>query len=271
MNYQQILFTVEQGVALITLNRPEAMNAWTPVMAAEVNDAMHCCNDDVAVRAVVLTGAGDRAYCAGADLGRGTNLFAGREAPAAPPPRPALYPYQIAKPVIAALNGHAVGIGITYPMLADIRIVAETAKIAFAFVRRGVLPELASHVTLARVVGLSRAAELLLSGKTITGIEAAAMGLASCALPAAQVLPAALDMARDIAVNAAPASVAATKRLLWDGLTSSVPDMMRRENPIFAWLGNQSDAREGVQSFVEKRSPRWQQTGASIPQDLLDS
>ena len=97
------------------------------------------------------------------------------------------------------------------------------------------------------------------------------MGLASCALPSAQVLPAALDMARDIAVNAAPASVAATKRLLWDGLTSSVPDMMRRENPIFAWLGNQSDAREGVQSFVEKRAPRWQQTGASIPRDRLDS
>jgi enoyl-CoA hydratase/carnithine racemase len=106
--------------------------------------------------------------------------------------------------VIAALNGHAVGVGITYPMLADVRIVSETAKIAFAFVRRGVLPELASHVVLARVVGLSRAAELLLTGKTITGTEAAAMGLASCALPGRDVLGAALEMARDIAQYAAP-------------------------------------------------------------------
>ncbi len=270
MNYQQILFAVEQGVGLITLNRPDAMNAWTPVMAAEVNDALHRCNEDALVRAVVLTGAGDRAFCAGADLGRGTGLFAGREAQPAPPPRPTLHPYQLDKPVIAALNGHAVGVGITYPMLADIRIVSETAKIAFAFVRRGVLPELASHVTLARVVGLSRAAELLLTGKTITGVEAAAMGLASCAVPGAQVLGVAMEMARDIALHAAPASVAATKRLLWEGLTSSVPDMMRRENPLFAWLGNQSDAREGVQSFVEKRPPRWQLTAASVPRDLLD-
>jgi enoyl-CoA hydratase/carnithine racemase len=269
MTYQQILYAVDEGVALITLNRPEAMNAWTPVMAAELNDALHRCNEDDGVRAVVLTGAGERAFCAGADLGRGADLFAGRQTPA-PPSRPTIYPHQIDKPVIAALNGHAVGVGITYPMLADVRIVSETAKIAFAFVRRGVLPELASHVTLARVVGLSRAAELLLTGKTITGAEAAAMGLASQALPGAKVLGAALEMAGDIAQHAAPASVAVAKRLLWEGLTTSVDDMMRRENPIFAWFGNQSDAREGVQSFVEKRLPRWQQSPASVPKELLD-
>jgi len=262
---------VKDGVAQITLNRPEAMNTWTAVMAEELTDAMHRCNDDNAIRAVVITGAGDRAFCAGADLGRGGGTFSGRDRPE--PRTPALkplYPYEISKPVIAALNGHAIGVGITYPMLADVRIVAENAKIAFAFVRRGVLPELASHVTLARVVGQSRAAELLLSGKTITGTEAAAMGLASRALPQAEVLPAALEMARDIAANAAPASVAVTKKFLWDSVGLSVPEMMKRENPAFAWFGNQPDAREGVLSFVEKRAPKWSLTPADVPKNLTE-
>jgi enoyl-CoA hydratase/carnithine racemase len=271
MSYQQLLFDVKDGVAQITLNRPEAMNTWTAIMSEELTDAMHRCNDDNAIRAVVLTGAGDRAFCAGADLGRGGGTFSGRDQPAPRKPAlPTLYPYEIAKPVIAALNGHAVGVGITYPMLADVRIVAENAKIAFAFVRRGVLPELASHITLTRVIGLSRAAELLLSGKTITGTEAAAMGLASRALPQAKVLPAALEMARDIAANTAPASVAVTKRFLWDGMGMSVPEMMKRENPAFAWFGNQSDAREGVQSFVEKRAPKWSLTPSDVPKNLIE-
>ncbi len=272
MAYEQILFDVSDGVAQITLNRPQAMNTWTAVMSNELNDAMHRCNDDAAIRAVVLTGAGDRAFCAGADLGRGGSTFSGRDRPEAArqPSKAPLYPYQIAKPVIAALNGHAIGVGMTYPMLADVRIAAEQAKLAFPFVRRGVLPELASHVTVARVVGLSRAADLLLTGRTITGAEAAAMGLVSQALPQPHVLPAALAIARDIAENAAPASVAITKRLLWDGMTDSVAAMMRRENPAFAWLGNQADAREGVQSFVEKRAPKWSLSPSDIPKNVFD-
>jgi enoyl-CoA hydratase/carnithine racemase len=272
VTYQQLLFDVTDGVALVTLNRPEAMNTWTAVMAAELSEAMRRCHEDDAIRAVVLTGAGDRAFCAGADLTRGGGTFAGREA-RADAPRPAasrpVYPFEIAKPVIAAINGHAVGVGITYPMLADVRIVAENAKIAFAFVRRGVLPELASHVTVARVAGLSGAAELLLTGKTITGREAAAIGIASRALPQVDVLPAALEMARDIAANTAPASVAVAKRLLWDGMASTVPDMLEREGPIFAWFGNQPDAREGVTSFVEKRAPRWTMSHRDVPADFL--
>ena len=272
MTYQQLLFDVADGVALVTLNRPEAMNTWTAVMAAELSEAMKRCHEDDGIRAVVLTGAGDRAFCAGADLTRGGGTFAGREARNSERPdattRP-VYPFEIAKPVIAAINGHAVGVGITYPMLADVRLVAENAKIAFAFVRRGVLPELASHVTVARVAGLSGAAELLLTGRTITGREAAAIGIASRALPQTEVLQAALEMARDIAANTAPASVAVTKKFLWDGLVSTVPDMMRKEGPIFAWFGNQPDAREGVTSFVEKRAPRWQLSPRDVPPDLL--
>jgi enoyl-CoA hydratase/carnithine racemase len=267
--YEQILFEVTDGVATVTLNRPQAMNTWTAVMAAELSEAMRRCHDDDAIRAVVLTGAGDRAFCAGADLTRGGGTFSGRDASGARRAEPAArptYPFEIAKPVIAAINGHAVGVGITYPMLADVRIVAENAKIAFAFVRRGVLPELASHVTVARVAGLSGAADLLLTGRTITGREAAELGIASRALPQADVLPAAIAMARDIADNTAPASVAATKRLLWEGLVTSVPEMMRREGPLFAWLGNQADAREGVTAFVEKRPPRWTVSPKSIPE-----
>ncbi len=271
MSYEQILFEVTDGVALVTINRPEAMNTWTAVVAEELSDAMRRANDDDAIRAVVITGAGERAFCAGADLTRGGGTFGGRERgqpEAARASKPAMYPFQVAKPVIAAINGHAVGVGITYPMLADVRIVAENAKICFAFVRRGVLPELASHVTVARVAGLSGAAELLLTGKTIKGTEAAAMGLASRALPAAEVLPAAMEMARDIAINTAPASVAAAKRLLWEGLVTSVPDMLKREGPAFAWFGNQPDAREGVTSFVEKRTPQWTSSAQALPPNL---
>ncbi|MEQ8483086.1 MAG: enoyl-CoA hydratase-related protein [Pseudomonadales bacterium] len=271
MAYQDILFDVEGGVATITLNRPDKLNAWTAVMSAELGQALAHCHDDDAVRAVVITGAGDRAFCAGADLGRGGATFANRERGQRDerPATPGRMPHEIDKPVIAAINGHAVGVGMTYPLLADVRIVAEDAKIAFPFVRRGVMPELGSHVTVARVVGFSNAADLLLTGRTLSGREAAAMGLASRALPAAQVLPAALEMAADIARNTAPASVAAAKRLLWAGLTASVPEMMRREEPLFAWFGNQPDAREGVTSFVEKRAPAWSQSSRELPEDLF--
>ena len=258
MTYETILLDVKDRVATITLNRPDRMNAWTNQMALELSNALGACDENDDVRALILTGAG-RAFCAGADLGRGDKTFTGRErrreaAPGQPKP---IFPWQIHKPVIAAINGHAVGVGITYPMMCDIRYVAEDAKIQFAFVRRGVIPELASHVIVARVAGLSNAADLLLSGRMIRGKEAAQLGLATRALPAPEVLPAALELARDIAVNTAPVSVAISKRLLWEGLAASVPEMRRREDKMFAWIGNQPDAREGVMSFLEKRTPDW--------------
>jgi enoyl-CoA hydratase/carnithine racemase len=210
MSEEVILLDVKDQVATITLNRPERLNAWTPEMAAALSEALSACNQRDEVRAVVVTGAG-RAFCAGADLGKGGDSFASSEEEREEQRRALrdeVFPWMIDKPVIAAINGHAVGIGITYSMMCDIRLVAEDAKIQFAFVRRGVIPELASNVTVARVVGLSNAADLLLSGRMILGREAAAMGLATRALPAEEVLPAALERARDIAVNAAPVSVA---------------------------------------------------------------
>lgn len=264
MSYETILFDVKDGVATLTFNRPEAMNTWTGRMARELTDAMKECdlNDDI--RAVVVTGSG-RAFCAGADLSSGSDSFStpdrnerrdSKKKKTRPTPAEAVFPFMIRKPVIAALNGHAIGVGITYPMMCDMRFVAEDAKIQFAFVRRGVIPELASHVIVARVAGLSRAADLLLSGRMIRGRELAEMGLASAALPAEEVLPAALERARDF-VNTAPTSVAISKRLLWEGLAMSAPQMIEREMKLFAWAGNQPDAREGVLAFLEKRPPQW--------------
>jgi enoyl-CoA hydratase/carnithine racemase len=270
MEYEAILLEREDRVATITLNRPERMNAWIPRMAFELSCALRTCNEDDDVRAVVITGAG-RAFCAGADLGGGGATFGGfvegREKRILDPP-PEVYPWQIDKPVIAAINGHAIGVGITYSMMCDVRFVAEDAKIQFAFVRRGILPELASHTIVPRVIGFSNAADLMLSGRMIRGGEAAALGLASAALPADEVLPTAALRARDIAVHAAPVSVAISKRLLWEGLTASVPAMKAREDPLFAWVGRQPDAREGVVSFLEKRSPEWTLSAARDKPDL---
>jgi enoyl-CoA hydratase/carnithine racemase len=271
MAYETILLEVKEGVATVTLNRPQRMNAWTPKMAVELSKALAICNETDEVRVVVLTGAG-RAFCAGADLGRGGDTFKSgerrREEQRRETPKE-LFPWQIDKPVIAAINGHAVGVGITYAMMCDVRFVAEDAKIQFAFVRRGVIPELASHTIVARVAGFSNAADLLLSGRLIRGREAAALGLATQALPSEEVLPVALERARDIAVNTAPVSVALSKRLLWEGITASIAEMRKREDAIFLWIGNQSDAKEGVVSFLEKRPPEWKLSVARDKPDQL--
>ncbi len=160
MSFETVLYDVEDGVALITLNRPERLNAWSPQLARELTQALTDADRDDAVRAVVLTGAG-RAFCAGADLAAGGDTFDDDANPQrmTGDSTPRLLPYDLRKPVIAAINGAAVGVGITYPLLADIRIVAADAKIQFAFVRRGMLPELASHAILPRVVGFSNAAD----------------------------------------------------------------------------------------------------------------
>ena len=255
-DYETLLFDVEDEVATITLNRPDRMNAYDPAMAADLDAAWGRCDEDDGIRAVILTGAG-RAFCAGADLGGGGSTFddnAARRRRVAHP-RTAI---DVRKPVIAAINGHAIGVGITMTMHCDLRLVAEDAKLSFAFVRRGVIPELASHLIVPRVVGLSNAADLLLTGRTFSGREAAELGLASRALPADEVVPAARELARDIAVNTAPVSVAISKRLLWDSLSSTVTDTERRENRLFAWSGRQQDAKEGVTAFLEKRDPDWQ-------------
>jgi len=252
--FEQITLEIEGRVAVVTLNRPEQLNTWTDVMSSELSAAMYACDEDDNVRAIVVTGAG-RAFCAGADISGGDSAFAPRQR--AKQNRPPLWPYMVRKPVIAAINGAAIGVGITYPMLADVRLVAEHAKIGFAMVRRGILPELASHLTVAQVAGFSNAADLLLTGRIVTGPAAVAMGLASECLPKDELMPRAMAIAEDVAANTAPVSVALSKKLLWQGLASKIPEMMQREGEILQFLGTSPDMKEGVLSFLEKRPPEW--------------
>ena len=271
MSYETLLYEVSEHVATITFNRPEKMNTWNAQVASELSEAMLKANTDDEVRAIVLTGAG-RAFCAGADLERGGDTFAnrdesdGRQSDEGRNTRN-VYPNEIDKPVIAAINGAAVGVGMTYPMLCDIRLASEGAKMGFVFTRRGMMPELAAHLIVQRVAGLSNAADILLSGRIFTSEEALEMGIVSKVFPKDQLLDAAHEMAKDYA-NTAPASVAITKHLLWQGLDSSPKKMMEAEGPSFAWLGNQSDAKEGIMSFLEKRAPAWELSAQDVPDEF---
>ena len=271
MSYETLLYEVSEHVATITFNRPEKMNTWNAQVASELSEAMLKANTDDEVRAIVLTGAG-RAFCAGADLEGGGETFAnrdesgGRQSDEGRNTRN-VYPNEIDKPVIAAINGAAVGVGMTYPMLCDIRLASEGAKMGFVFTRRGMMPELAAHLIVQRVAGLSNAADILLSGRIFTSEEALEMGIVSKVFPKDQLLDAAHEMAKDYA-NTAPASVAITKHLLWQGLDSSPKKMMEAEGPSFAWLGNQSDAKEGIMSFLEKRAPAWELSAQDVPDEF---
>lgn len=264
-----VLTEITGGVATVTLNRPDRMNAYTTQMGIELDDAMRALDADDAVRAIVVTGAG-RAFCAGADLESGGDTFDRDDADlkkerAERPLR--LAPWHVRKPIIGAINGHAVGVGITLPLQYDLRIVAEDAKLGFVFVRRGILPELGATWILPRLVGVARACDLMLSGRIFLGREAADLGLANEALPKDQVLPRALDIATDIAKNVAPVSAALTKRLIWEHLGCPTPDRAFERESAGLWpLGRSADAKEGVMSFLEKRDPQWSlKPSADIP------
>ena len=244
------------GVAVITLNRPDRLNAFTGAMGAGLGRAYAASDADDGVRAAVVTGAG-RAFCAGADMEPGGDTFAAPERAdftASPVQPPA---WDVRKPVIAAINGHAIGIGLTLAMQCDIRIVAEDAKLGFVHVRRGVLPDAHSHWTVPRAVGFARAADLFLTGRTFTGREAAELGIASRVLPSDDVLPAALDIARDIAAHTAPLSVALSKRLLWASPVLDREEVGYLETEYHRLVMGTPDAREGVLAWLERRDPRW--------------
>jgi enoyl-CoA hydratase/carnithine racemase len=257
--YRTILVDVTDGVALVTLNRPDQLNAFTPRMGRELGHAFTHLDASDEVRAIVVTGAG-RGFCAGAALDDEGSTFQPGAHPVEElgPPISDMCPWEMATPVLAAINGPAVGLGLTYPLQWDIRLVARDAKLGFVFTRRGLIPEANSMWLLSRAVGASRALELLVTGRTFTGADAEEMGLVLRALPAAEVLDATMEMARDIARNTAPASVAATKRMFYAQLAS--PDRVAaraEERAAFAWFAAQPDAREGIRSFLERRAPEW--------------
>ncbi len=254
-----LLVDVNGGVAVLTLNRPDHLNAYTADMGALLSRAYRECDEDDDVRAIVVTGAG-RAFCAGADFSGDANPF---DAPAddgtfsASPITPAAF--ELRKPVIAALNGHAIGIGLTIALQADIRIVAEDAKYGVVQVRRGVIPDCMAHWTLAQLTTLGVAADILLTGRTFTGREAVALGIASRGLPAGQVLDHALEKARDIAVNVAPMSAALCKRLLWDSAIHHYTprQVASLETQLHHRVMGGADAHEGVAALLDRRPPHF--------------
>jgi enoyl-CoA hydratase/carnithine racemase len=163
-----------------------------------------------------------------------------------------------------------VGVGITFSMLCDVRLVAEDAKIQYAMVRRGVVPELASHVILPRVIGFSKAAELMLTGRMLSGAEAAELGLASRAVPADQVLTEAMSLAEDMVRDASPVALAVSKQLLWQGVTAGVDEMLSREGRVIGSIARMPDAVEGVTAFFERRNAVWSGSVNESADDLLE-
>ena len=264
MDYEHIRFDVDDGVAVITLHRPEVRNAFSGRMGLEIGEAYRSCDADDDVRVIVLTGT-PPAFCAGADMSRGAGTFAPEEglateekasfsAAGVDPPA-----FRLRKPVIAAVNGHAIGIGLTLALQCDLRVFAADAKYGIVQVRRGMIGDAYSHWTLPRIAGLANAAEILLTGRMIDGHEALAMGIANRCLAAAEVLPAAMEVAHDLAVNAAPLSVAISKRLLWDAVDLTAEQVERLEAQMHLHLFDGPDVREGPVAFLEQRAPKWQQ------------
>jgi enoyl-CoA hydratase/carnithine racemase len=261
MPYEQIRAEVTDHVLTITLNRPDRLNAWTPTMMEELIAAFDRADADDEVRAVVVTGAG-RGFCAGADLERGGATFdwssrerpAGAKAPRDGGGRFTLRVFDCAKPVIAAINGPAVGVGATMTLPLDVRLAAEEARIGFVFARRGIVPEACSSWFLPRVVGISRAMEWVATGRVFPAQEALEAGLVRSVHPAGELLEAAYALAREIADNAAPVSVALSRRMLWRMLGAEHPMLAHRVDSRAMFIRGQSaDAREGIAAFLDKR------------------
>lgn len=274
MGFDQILLDTSDGIATLTLNRPKKLNAWTPHMAGEILDALKKVDEDDSVMVTILTGAG-RGFCAGMDLSGGGSTFdaSARQEEASDSSFPSTTEIvrtllDLKKPVIAAINGPAVGVGVTMILPMDIRIASESARIGLVFVRRGVVPELASPWFLPRIIGVSKAAELLYTGRIIGAQEALECGLVSRVVPDAQLMDVAREMAGEIAQNAAPVPLALTKRMLWQFLGMNDPEKADEINmAYFAWTGMQPDCKEGIVSFLEKRPPKWTM---KVSQDMPD-
>ncbi|MCW2785996.1 MAG: crotonase [Marmoricola sp.] len=256
-----VTLEIKKSVALITLDGEDRLNAFSGNTARALSDAYRRCDLDDGIRAVVVTGAG-RAFCSGADMSEDARAFApaGHLFTASPIRPPA---WEVRKLVIAAINGHAIGIGLTIALQCDLRFVASDAKLAIPQVRRGMLGDAQSHYTLRSIAGAAVAADLLLTGRTIDGTEAHELGIVNQVFPSEEVLPAALELARDVAVNASPASVALSKQLLWADRGRS--EVAVKETAAHHILMAHEDAFEGPAAWREKREPQWKLRVSSLP------
>jgi len=265
MTYEQIEYRVDGPVLTITLARPDKLNAFTGRMMHELIDAFDQADADDRVRAVIVTGAG-RAFCAGADLSSGGDTFdySGGPKPQALEEhrdgggRVVLRIFASKKPVIAAINGPAVGVGITMTLPMDIRIASTSARVGFVFARRGIVPEACSSWFLPRVVGISQAAEWVYTGRIFPAEEALAARLVSRVVAPEQLLPTARALAGEIADNTSAMSVTLARQLLWRMLGADDPmEAHKIDSQAIYWMGRSADAREGVAAFLEKRPARF--------------
>lgn len=272
MSYEQIRYETDGPIATITLARPDKMNAYTAIMGIELADAIRAAGADDAVRAIVLTGEG-RGFCAGADISGGADSFGGGGPNFAAADRPreegggfvgALF--DSPKPTIAAINGAAVGVGATLTLPCDIRIAAAGARFGFVFARRGLVPEAGSAWFLPHVVGLPQALRWCLSGRLFDAAEALAGGLVSEVVGPDALLARAQEIAREIAENTAPVSIALTRQMLWRFAGEASPAGALKVDGRFAMaLGAGPDVREGVAAFLEKRAPAFP---GRVPADM---
>jgi len=267
MEYEQIALDVADNIATITLNRPDQLNAFTGRMMAEMIDAFDQTDANDDVRAVIVTGAG-RGFCAGADLSAGgatfdTDAQGSKREKASGVPRDGgglltLRIFESLKPVIAAINGPAVGVGVTMTLPMDIRLAADDAKIGFVFAKRGLVPEAASSWFLPRIVGVSRAMEWVATGRVFLAPEALEAGLVRSIHPKGELLDVARGLGREIAENTAPVSVALSRHMLWRMLGADHPmEAHKIDSRAIDTRGRSEDVREGVTSFLEKRPARY--------------
>ncbi|HEU5032231.1 MAG TPA: crotonase/enoyl-CoA hydratase family protein [Spirillospora sp.] len=286
MAYAEIEYEVQDGIATVTLNRPDKMNAYTFTMRNEMLDVFDRIDADDDVRAVVVTGAG-RAFCAGADLSgggdtfdkeRSKDMFAGEDdvledgTPRDGGGTVALRIARCLKPVIGAFNGAAVGVGVTMTLPMDVRLASEKAKFGFVFARRGIVTEAASSWFLPRLVGIAQAMEWAATGRVFDAREALAGRLVSRVLAPEELLPAAYALAREIADSTSAVSVATIRRLMWSGLSAPSPwDAHAADSRLMAELGGGADAIEGVTSFLEKRPAAFpMRVSKDLPENLPD-
>ena len=285
--YRTLRYDVADAVATVTLDRPEQLNAFTLRMCLELLDVLDVVDADPRVRVLVVTGSG-RAFCAGADLSAGADTFdpsalpgaaSARGAAAGAPRREldrrrdtggvvALRLFDLTKPVIAAINGPAVGVGATVTLPMDLRLASTSARFGFVFAARGIVPEACSSWFLPRLVGIQQALEWCYTARVFPAAEALDAGLVRSLHEPDDLLPAAQDLARTIAEHAAPVSAALTRQMLWKGLTEVHPmDAHRVDSPGVEHTGGGADSREGIAAFFEKRPARWK---LRVPGDLPD-
>ena len=260
MPFKQISYEKENGIGIIVLNRPDKLNAFTALMGQELMQVMDEADKDDEVRVLIFTGAG-RGYCAGADLSAGGGSAFNYDIQPIDEFRDGggilnLRIFEMKKPVIAAINGPAVGVGATMTLPMDIRLASEEAKMGFVFTRRAIAPDGCCTWFLPRIVGIGQAADWLISGRVFPAQEALQAGLVSQVLPADDLMPAAMEKAREIAENTSSISVSLTKQMVWRMLGAEHPmEAHRIESKAVYFMGGSEDCREGVNAFLEKRKP----------------